>query len=255
MSLPAILIVAPLAAIAWRLRWLTLDGAAAAWIIGSTILALGGPYAAVALVVFFATGTALTFVGRHKKTQPEHRRGGRDAAQVFCTGGVAALAVAGGALFRGAAMPATVWQAAFLGSLAAAAADTWATEIGMLSSASPRLITSWRSVPAGTSGAVTLSGNAAGVAGAAAIAGLAPLVAPAISPVSVIAAGVVGMAFDSLLGATVQALYTVSGGPPTEMPTRNATLVRGLRWMTNPVVNLAATTLGAVVAAMLHHVL
>src|SRR5438093_5230732 len=45
------------------------------------------------------------------------------------------------------------------GALAAAAADTWATEIGAFSPFAPRLITSGRQVPRGTSGGITVLGS------------------------------------------------------------------------------------------------
>jgi uncharacterized protein (TIGR00297 family) len=248
------LIVAPFAAMAWRMRWLTLDGAAAAWIVGSTILAFGGLWATSALVVFFVTGTALTLVGRHTKTQPEHRGRGRDAVQVVCTGGIAALIVVAARL-AGDRGSAAVWHAALLGSLAAAASDTWATEIGALSRATPRMITTWKPVLPGTSGGITFLGSAAGVVGASIVATLAPLATPAPGAIAVAAAGTIGMVCDSLLGATLQALFAMPDGVLTETPERNATLVRGLRWMTNPVVNVATTALGAVIAATLQRLL
>ena len=51
---------------------------------------------------------------------------------------------------------------------AAVAADTFSSELGILSKSKPRLLTSWtfRRVPPGTNGGVTLEGKLAGFAGA-----------------------------------------------------------------------------------------
>jgi len=246
--LGSFLIVAPFAVIAWRARWLTFDGAIAAWTVGSLVLAFGGLWSASALVIFFASGTALTLVGRQAKMQPEHRGRGRDAVQVLCTGGAGTLAMVAAGL---APDPGTaaVYRAAFLGSIAAATADTWATEIGTLSRAAPRMITTWKPAPAGTSGAISPAGTASGVIGASVIAGLAMVATPPINAAAIVVAGVAGMLFDSVLGATVQAVFARPDGTVTESAERDARLTRGVWWMTNPVVNAAATAAGAVIAA------
>jgi len=141
----------------------------------------------------------------------------RNERQVVANGGVAALAALAGN-----------WLA-FAGSLAAATADTWATEIGRRSPTPPRLITSWTPVPAGTDGGMTLLGTAGGIAGAGFIAGTSYLLGYPWAGVITLA-GALGMLLDSILGATVQGR---------------------VRWMDNDTVNLAATLTGAIVAGLL----
>ncbi|MDR7483079.1 MAG: DUF92 domain-containing protein [Armatimonadota bacterium] len=242
------------AAAAWRLRWLTASGAVAAAAVGGAILGFGGWWAAAALAAFFFSGTALTRVGGHRKAQPEHLRGGRDAGQVLGTAGVAAVAATLWGLgvlpdpTRGLLVP------ALLGALATAAADTWATEVGMLSRVPPRLITTWAYVPAGTSGGLTLVGTLAGVAGAVLVAAAGAGRDPRLFTAAWIA-GVLGMIVDSLLGATLQAAFRRPDGVVTETPGSGVATVRGLRWMTNSTVNAVATLLGAAAAAALSRVL
>ncbi|MDD3806471.1 MAG: DUF92 domain-containing protein [Candidatus Marinimicrobia bacterium] len=52
-----------------------------------------------------------------------------------------------------------MWYVVFLGSIAAANADTWATELGTFSSRSPRSILTFKKVPMGTSGGISFIGT------------------------------------------------------------------------------------------------
>ncbi len=238
--------VVALAFAAWGLGWLTVDGAVAAALVGGAIAHFGGLRWASALLAFFATGTALTYLGRRRKTQPEHRGRGRTAWQVIGTGGVAALISAAWGAGIGPDALREMLPAAFLGSLAAAAADTWSAEVGMLSPHPPRLITTWQFVLAGTSGGVTLAGSLAGVAGAVLVAVIGSG-DPRIFTAAWIA-GVLGMFVDSALGATVQARFRRPDGSIVEDPA-GAEPIRGIPWITNPIVNLFGTAAAAVLAA------
>src|SRR5439155_8390 len=143
------------------------------------------------------------------------------------------------------------------GAIAAAAADTWATEIGAYSPFPPRLITSGKRVTRGTSGGITALGTLGAVAGAALIAGLTAVLAPrgkAPGFVMVAAAGVAGMLADSVLGATLQGKDECPawdarferGSSVCHEPVR---LARRWRWVGNGGVNLGAARLGAAAAA------
>ncbi|MGH7186050.1 MAG: DUF92 domain-containing protein [Pseudomonadota bacterium] len=231
---------------AWALRWLTLDGAIAAALVGGAVALFGGIRWAAVLLAFFATGTLLTFLGRHRKTHPEHRGRGRTAWQVAGTGGVAAVVSVIWGAGVGPGFVREVLPAAFLGAIAAAAADTWSAEIGMLSPRRPRMITTWAPVPSGTSGGVTVAGSLAGVAGAVLIAAIGTSDARVFTAAWI--AGVVAMFGDSVIGATIQATFRRPNGSIVEDPA-GAVPLRGIPWMTNPVVNLFATAAGALLAA------
>jgi uncharacterized membrane protein len=187
----------------------------------------------------------------------------RDIVQALANGGVAAaLALAA------TARPSDRLAAGFAGALAAANADTWATEIGGLSRTPPRHILTGAEVPTGTSGGVTRIGLAGAAAGGALIGGAAAalLGSPGARPagtrlpatlrrgLAVGLAGFAGSLVDSAAGATLQAAYRCPRcGLPTERrvhPCGAATvLTRGLPWCTNDVVNVLCTAAGALVAA------
>lgn len=191
------------------MRWLTRRGAAAALAVGLATAWGMGWRGVVLLFAFLVSGSLLTKGG-----------GARTARQVIANGGVAALAALAGS-----------WPA-FAGSLAAATADTWASEIGRHSRTLPRLITTGRAVPHGADGGITLLGTAGGITGAGFIAASALLLEPnAAAPwFAVTGAGLVGMFLDSLLGATLQGKGA-------------------FQWLDNDAVNLAATLSGALVGA------
>jgi uncharacterized protein (TIGR00297 family) len=149
--------------------------------------------------------------------------------------------------------PETGW-ALLAGGLAAAQADTWATEVGMRSPRPPVLLTTGAPVPRGTSGGVTALGTTAGVLGAAALGGLAGVVTRDVRLGAVATvAGAAGMLADSWLGAAHQAAWRCAAcGAPSERSRHcdvPARWVRGPRWLTNDSVNAAATGAGAALTA------
>ncbi|OLB85306.1 MAG: hypothetical protein AUI17_05980 [Acidobacteriales bacterium 13_2_20CM_2_55_5] len=91
-------------------------------------------------------------------------------------------------------------------SLSEAAADTVSSEVGQASNDQARLITTWKQVPAGIDGAVSLQGTLSGIAAATLVSlvcvlgGLLPWKWLGISAV----AAVLGMFADSYLGASLQ---------------------------------------------------
>lgn len=233
------------AALSWLARvagWLTPGGARAATAVGAVVFAGAGLAGAVLIALLFGTGSWLTY------GSPRRGRRGRSAPQVVANGGWAAV----GAVLAWGGSPAG-W-AVLAGSLAAAQADTWATEIGAGAARAPRLITTGQPVPRGTSGGVSIRGTAGGVAGAL-VMGLAAAAAGLDRAVAIAAAvgGTVGMLGDSLLGATVQAMYRCErcgevGETPAHACGGTGRRVRGAPWIDNDVVNMIASGLGGAVA-------
>jgi uncharacterized protein (TIGR00297 family) len=177
--------------------------------------------------------------------------GERDAWQVFANGGVFVGAAAAYLLH-----PNPVWFAVGAGSLAAASADTWATELGTLSKRNPVSITTWRSVPPGTSGGVTLLGTLAGLGGALFVATAAWIMAWPVPFSAVALGGIAGALTDSVLGGTLQARrwcqkceqFTERKVHDCGTPTARAGGVKG---MNNDVVNAICSATGALVGLLL----
>ena len=93
----------------------------------------------------------------------------------------------------------------FIGALATATADTLSSEIGMISSKAPRLVTTFKRVPTGTEGAVSLLGTTAAIAAAAFIGVLGLLVFNSYHVVVIATVvGVAGCFIDSFVGATLE---------------------------------------------------
>ena len=159
---------------AWRAKTLNRQGALAAMVLGIVIFGLGGFGWAILLLGFFISSSLLSRLFKRRKANLEEKfsKGSqRDAGQVFANGGIAGLFVILHML-----MPEALWPwLGFAGALAAANADTWATELGVLSRTAPRLITTGKTVEPGTSGGVSWTGILAAFSGAFVIALLAVL--------------------------------------------------------------------------------
>lgn len=235
---------------------LSRSGAAAALGIGTAIYLGGGARWFLALLAFFVSSTLLGKVGKQRKARIklEFEKGDtRDAWQAFSNGGVAALCALGALL-----APHAAWGGAFLGALATANGDTWATELGTLSRAEPWSLRSLRRVPRGSSGAVSPLGLGATAAGGLLIGtilgGGVASTGPVLAALGLLT-GVLGSLADSLLGASVQASYRCPAcdsktegnfhhcGSPTQ-------LIGGFAWFDNDLVNLSATALGAALGAL-----
>ena len=271
--------------LAYRRGSLDKSGVVGAVLTGTAIFGFGGFVPGLLLVAFFISSTVLShYKARVKEKFSEKFQKGsrRDLGQALANGGWAAVIAVGIGMSQ--------WNqedmhlqlllfAAFLGAMATVTADTWATEIGVLSARAPRMLTTWHRVPAGTSGAITLLGTLTALAGAAFI-GIVAVLGVLIQSFAVgtigwsgnwnfvsnailagmtllvvlcVCSGLAGSWFDSLLGATVQGIYFCEYD---EMQTekkihgcgRATRLVRGWVWLDNDAVNFSASVVGSAIA-------
>ena len=238
---------------AYAARFLDLGGAVAAGALGFSVLAFGGWAWAVPGATFFVLSSLLSKLGRRRKAGAEalaEKGSRRDAGQVYANGGVAwAL------LLAHVFLPHDALYWGFVGAFAAAAADTWATEIGTFVGGPTRSVWGGRRVAPGTSGGVSVAGTLGALAGAVAVTASALPFAgpfaggggPYVAAEFALAGGFVAAFVDSLIGATAQGRYRdAATGAITER--RDAgPLVRGRAWLTNDRVNVIGTLVGALV--------
>ncbi|MFW5694978.1 MAG: DUF92 domain-containing protein [Alkalispirochaeta sp.] len=260
------------AVVAYLRHSVTATGAVMGAGVGMVIYLSGGGFYWSILMAFFAsssvigrlTGRRGTRAERRRQAESIHAKGGRrDGVQVLANGGLAALMAAAHA-FSGR----PIFMLGYAITMAAATADTWASEIGVLSSRDPVSILTLKPIPRGTSGGISPLGLIAGTGGALFIglwfavsyvvvhgwngAELLAMVA------AITGGGFLGSLLDSVLGATVQAQYWdetrathterrhTAGGIPNR-------LVKGAHYLTNDAVNalsgaLATATLFIMVA-------
>jgi len=222
------------------------------------------------LITFFLTSSRLSHYKEALKARVAEEKfskgNRRDFGQAFANGGAGALFAAASLLWPGQGM-----LAAFAGALGTVNADTWATELGVLSRRPPRSVLTGKVVETGTSGAISPFGTFAAALGALVI-GLSlwgfgaferalvgsgtHLSMPGLGPWVVVAAlvgGVGGSLLDSVLGATVQALFRCprcdKETERTLHPCGTRTVpLRGWPWLGNDGVNFLSSLGGALIA-------
>jgi uncharacterized protein (TIGR00297 family) len=250
---------------AYKRKSLSRSGVVGATATGTTIFGMGGWRFALTVIFFFVSSSLWSHFRAQDKAQTaadKFSKGAqRDLAQVAANGGVATLMALGYGSSRAAAVRAA-FQAGYIGALATATADTWATELGVLSPHAPRLITSGKPIPPGSSGGITLLGTTAAAAGSLGLGLFYWLLHPRHRPAlqfSCIAliSGLAGSFFDSYLGATIQSMrYCPHCQKETERHQHNCgtatTPLRGVPWLNNDGVNLLSNAFGALVAIVLH---
>ena len=227
-------------------------GFLASMVVGFSIIYGGGLSWFIIVAIFFTLGVAFTLYkyGYKRRLGSAQEKGGaRSWPNILANGGIAsAIALLN---FTGLTVELSVL---FLGAISTSAADTVATELGLLSHKKPRLITNLaRTVTPGTSGGITLLGILGAVFASLVIGsmafflGLMPTQLEVV-PICVIG-GVLGASFDSLLGATVQRRgYCIICHKPTEALRHcgeSTQVAGGVRCIENNVVNLLATAVGA----------
>ncbi len=248
-----------IAIISYYLHFLSGSGSISTFLLGTVVFGTGKWEFSIPILLFFFLSSLLSKMGKKWKQRfaDTFQKGGRrDVGQVLANGGVAGVIVLLWNYF-----PADVWYFVFVGSIAAVTADTWATEIGVFSKFTPRDILTFKKVPPGTSGGITVLGLLGGLSGSFIIVFIGSLVTkrydnivPATSLFSmVIGAGLVGSLVDSILGATVQAQYQCDTcGKITEKkihcqatPTR---LISGYSFIDNDMVNGICALSGAIIS-------
>ncbi|MEL6441922.1 MAG: TIGR00297 family protein [Cyanobacteria bacterium J06621_8] len=185
------------------------------------------------VMLFFLLGSGLTFVRLEQKEAEgiaEERSGMRGAGNVWSSA-LAATLCAIASLFLVSPLK-ELFILGYVASFCTKLSDTTASEVGKAYGKTTYLITTLKPVPRGTEGAVSLEGTLAGIFASIILAAIAWGIG-LINPVGVIwcvAAAFIATTIESLIGATLE----------SRIP-----------WLTNDLVNLANTIIGAIAAILL----
>ncbi|PYQ25965.1 MAG: hypothetical protein DMF56_25960 [Acidobacteria bacterium] len=164
-----------LALIGYAAKSVNFSGALGGWVLGTILIFGAGWPMYVALLAFFIIGSATTKLGyKRKADQGLAQEGGgrRGFSHAFSNVGVAAIcSIAVSRLFRADAVElAIIAYLMGIASLATAAADTTASEVGQLIGRRAFLPLTLKRVPVGTEGAISIEGTVAGAIGGALVA-------------------------------------------------------------------------------------
>ena len=188
---------------AYRAKSADLSGLFSGALMGILLIVFADVRWFLIMLAFFIIGSGLTRYKFSRKTDlgvAESHGGVRGYMNVFANG---LVSVAAAILFGITGNP--VFIAMYLGSVAAAAADTTASEVGVVGK-QPYLITTFKPVPRGTDGGITAFGTFAAILSALAISIVALLLNVADPAMVIIGtlAGLAGTTVDSLVGATLE---------------------------------------------------
>jgi uncharacterized protein (TIGR00297 family) len=236
----------------WKTKNLSFSGAISAFIMGIVITHFYHWRGLLLIGAFFLSSSLWSKLFSSSKKEIEGRLAKtsvRDWQQVAANGGPSVLFIL---LFHFTGND--WWLYSFAAAVAAANSDTWASEIGPLSKESPLSIRSFRRVEKGTSGAVSLIGTIASIAGAFFIALLFFLFVGSFNwPMFILiaAAGFSGNVLDTVAGAFWQAEFScVVCNSTTESAVHCGTATvqtKGYAWLNNEAVNFMSSLFAGVI--------
>ena len=256
-----ILVIASIMAIcilAYRAKALTLLGAVFAFFLTIGLYISGGISFLAALLGFFMSSSFFTKLHAKEKEELEkalyEKGGNRDHIQVLANGGAAFIIAAAHYLMHG-----KLLSVASFVAIAACNADSWASEIGILSRSTPFSIINFKPVQRGMSGGVTLLGLFASACGAFFMAGIyfafgfvsIPFHELIRDCTIITVFGFTGALIDSALGALFQPAYVDGTGRLTEkrahgrVPNKK---VKGFGFLSNDMVNFVSSLIAACLA-------
>ncbi len=220
-------------------KLLTPAGLLHAWLLGVLVWGSLGWQGYLVVLFYFVVGSAVTRVGMAQKEAEgiaEKRSGARGPENVWgsaLTGAICALGtLVVPALEVEPRLITSLLLLGYVASFSTKLSDTCASEVGKAYGQRTFLITTLQPVARGTEGAVSLEGTLAGVVASAALAmvGWAVGLIDPLGVVFCVMAAFIATNLESVIGATLQAKVS---------------------WLTNEVVNILNTLIGAIAAVLL----
>ncbi len=216
-------------------KLLTPAGLIHAWCLGAIVWGTLGWQGYGVVMFYFLAGSAVTRIGMAQKEAEgiaEKRGGARGPENVWGSAFAATICALGvAAIGLGWLDPS--WKSllllGYVASFCTKLADTTASEVGKAYGKSTFLITTLKPVPRGTEGAVSLEGTLAGIVGGIAIA----LVAYSVGIIDL--TGVIICTIAAFIATNLESVI-------------GATLQSKIDWLSNELVNVINTIIGATVA-------
>ena len=254
--LVGIVLAAVIAALSYKVKFLTLNGSVATFLLAGFVFGLGGLKWSVPMMSFFILSSILSKLRKKINEEVEtyfEKTGVRDYMQVIANGGIGGVLVILNSIYYS-----EIFFIIYLASLASVCADTWATEIGTWRKTTTYNILNLKLIKQGVSGGISLPGTIGAFLGALVIAvsGLAWINFNIVNYFFLIVfAGMFGSFFDSFLGATIQAQHKcVICEKTTEKVVhcgKKAEHQKGILWINNDVVNLLSGFSGVLIILIL----
>lgn len=225
-------------------KLLTPAGVFHAWVLGVLIWGTLGWQGYLVVAFYFLVGSGVTRIGIAQKEAEgiaEKRSGARGPENVWGSALTAALCALGVGVINSGILGANLQSSVpnpvyllllgYVASFSTKLSDTSASEVGKAYGKTTYLITTLQPVPRGTEGAVSLEGTLAGVVASIAIAcvGWAVGLIDLLGIVWCVLAAFIATNLESVIGATLQTKYT---------------------WLTNELVNILNTLIGAIAAIL-----
>ena len=235
--------------LAFKYKSLNKSGVIAAYIMGILIFGAGGLKWVTPIVVFFILSS---IISKLSKTNNEiHKGSKRDIIQVLANGGIATIIS-----IINFYSPNENLYIIYLAVIAAATADTWASEIGSFSTGKPFHLIKLSKVPKGTSGAISFLGTIGSILGATTIAFIG-LIWDISFPFIylIVITGSIGSLIDSFIGASVQANFQCSNCKHITEKRVHCNLsslhISGIYFIDNDMVNLLNTISAVLIITIL----
>ncbi|XP_010093454.2 protein VTE6, chloroplastic isoform X2 [Morus notabilis] len=216
---------------------LSFSGIVAAFLLGTLTWRAFGPSGFLLVATYFVIGTAATKVKMAQKEAQgvaERRKGRRGPGSVIGSSTAGCICAFLSIFGVGGKAYSRIWELGFVASFCTKLSDTIASEIGKAYGKTTYLVTTFKVVPRGTEGAVSVEGTFAGVLASILLASVACLMGQINAPETVICvlASQIANLGESIIGAALQEK-------------------EGFQWLTNDAVNVINITMGSILAVLM----